>query len=256
MREINSYKSYSKLASSENDPDKRSGRNIQKNSKHLNKLIFNDSFQKLTVKRNQSILSIGIGCGELSRLWLEKSVALNLDMTFVDFPLVLNRIKEDNNKNILKKVDFIEGIFPNQTAVELKNRLFDRIEAYSVIHYSDNPYEFINFATSLLKPGGKLLIGDIPNLSKKGRFLSSKFGNNFDLKFTNNISVNRMEYKDHQTFVKNALQNGSPELTDSFVLKVVKALRNKGFNVFILNQHSKLPFFYTREDILIEAPLE
>ena len=87
MRETNSYKSYSKLASSENDPDKRSGRNIQKNSKYLNKLIFNDSFQKLTVKRNQSILSIGIGCGELSRLWLEKSAALNLSMTFVDFPL-------------------------------------------------------------------------------------------------------------------------------------------------------------------------
>ena len=255
-REETFYKIYSKLASSEDDPEIRSGRVASSSFQSPNKFIFNDVIRKLEVKKNLSVLSIGIGCGEVSKYWLQRVKKLNLKLTCIDFPLVLDKMKEDNKKIISNNVDFIDGIFPTQTSNKLIGRSFDRIEAYSVIQCSDNPFEFIKSAVALLKPNGKLLIGDIPNLNKKGRFITSNFGKEFDQKYTQKTDDQVFQYNHHEDFVKNALKEGSPDLTDRFILKVFKHFRKKGFNVFLSNQHSKLPFHFTREDLIIEAPFE
>ena len=65
-----------------------------------------------------------------------------------------------------------------------------------------------------------------------------------------------MKYVHHEDYVADALKDGAPILTDSFIVEVFKHFRAKGFNVYILKQHSRLPYNLTREDLIIEAPFE
>lgn len=63
---------------------------------------------------------------------------------------------------------------------KLKNQVqFDSILVYSVMQHillEASPFTFIDRATLLLKPGGNLLLGDIPNRSKHKRFFVSPDG--------------------------------------------------------------------------------
>ena len=61
---------------------------------------------------------------------------------------------------------------------------YERILLYSVIHYTDQPKELIFSALAHLAPGGMLLIGDIPNISRKGRFLATEHGRIFVPRFS------------------------------------------------------------------------
>ncbi len=63
---------------------------------------------------------------------------------------------------------------------------FDCVLIYSVIHYLDNydrALKFILKAASLLKSGGRMLVGDIPNRSKQKRFLKSELGQKDFMKY-------------------------------------------------------------------------
>lgn len=74
----------------------------------------------------------------------------------------------------------IAGRFPDDIDEVEKNHVkFDSILVYSVMQHillEANPFTFIDRATELLKPGGKLLLGDIPNRSKRKRFFASPEG--------------------------------------------------------------------------------
>ena len=50
---------------------------------------------------------------------------------------------------------------------------------YSMIHYTSRPWALVEAGVNLLKPGGRLLIGDIPNRDAKARFLDSPAGREF-----------------------------------------------------------------------------
>jgi hypothetical protein len=108
----------------------------------------------------------------------------------------------------------------------------------------------------MLRPGGRLLIGDIPNLDKKGRFLVTESGRRFDAGYKKVSEDSLPRYANHRDFTKQALANGAPPLDDEFVIDVVAAYRRRGFQAYVLEQPDNLSLNFTREDILLCAPDE
>ena len=253
-RLLSSFRSYSSLASSQDNMQLAVGRSSSMEGSEED--IFQDAFEKLSVNNGHKILCIGIGCGQIANWWLLKAIEMDLSLCFVDFPEVLNKIKRAliPKFQTLPELRLVKGIFPHECVDEIANEKYDAIEMYSVIHCSDAPLKLIEAAASFLAPGGRLLIGDIPNLDRKGRFLSTVKGRKFDANYKNIPLENAPVFKDYHSFTKTALADGAPHIDDTFIYDLIKLYRSKGFDVFLLNQPLTLPFSFTREDILIIAP--
>lgn len=256
-RLIASYELYSNLAQTKLDKQELVGRSptISVNDEQ----IFFDITKKLQVKKGNSVFVVGVGCGEVCDLWIKLALKLNLQLYLNDFPPVVNKIR----KEILPKYEFkkqypilIEGIFPAEVTKKLSGVKFDCIDIYSVIHYTDFPEKIIDDAVSFLMNGGRCLIGDIPNLSKKGRFLSSRAGRDFEAKYRNKTIDEIPIYQNHRDFVEFSLANGAPKIDDDFIFSVMRKFRESGHDVYALCQPTSLPFCHTREDILIVANYE
>lgn len=207
------------------------------------KFIFNDIKKKLAVKKNISLLDIGCGCGLLSNFLIKFYLKNRLSIYLCDISEVILNLKKKFKKNI----NFIPSEF---LKYNFKNNKFDRILIYSVIHYSNNPKNFLKKAFDLLNNKGIILVGDIPNIDKKYRFLRSEFGRKFSEKHNyNNTNLEKLT-KNYKSFLRNTKQNLL--LNDKFIKWVKLFFKEKGGKVLIRKQPVKLPYSYTRVDILIK----
>lgn len=193
-----------------------------------NKIIAKDILNKLNLKKKDTVLEIGSGPGLLANDLL----AYCKEYTAIDNKNVLNLIKN-------KKIKKINCNFFNYKS----KKKFNKIIIYSVLHcltnYND-VYKFINKAINLIKPGGSLLIGDIPNEDKKKRFLKSNYGKKFK------INWNKVSKKAFKQFKFSTIK-----FSDKIILNIINNYRKKGYEVFVLSQNEKLPFSNTREDLII-----
>jgi hypothetical protein len=82
-------------------------------------------------------------------------------------------------------------------------------------------------------------LGDLPNISKRNRFISSYEGQLF---LSNDTSHNEKV---------NYVVEGKERMDDSVVLSIISRYRNFGYETYLLPQDSRLPFANRREDILI-----
>lgn len=153
------------------------------------KFIFNDIKKKLAVKKNISLLDIGCGCGLLSNFLIKFYLKNRLLIYLCDISEVILNLKKKFKKNI----NFIPSEF---LKYNFKNNKFDRILIYSVIHYSNNPKNFLKKAFDLLNNKGIILVGDIPNIDKKYDFYFNKENNDWthhessNTSFDNNVLIN------------------------------------------------------------------
>jgi hypothetical protein len=95
-----------------------------------------------------------------------------------------------------------------------------------------------------LNPGGRILVGDVPNFSKLRRFLSSSAGGAY-----------------HRVYMRT---DASPEVApfavatdridDSLLVGLMMRARIAGFDAYLLPQPPNLAFANRREDLLIERP--
>jgi hypothetical protein len=123
----------------------------------------------------------------------------------------------------------------------------DALLVYSVIHYvfaEGNLFEFLDSSLGLLAEGGAMLIGDIPNVSKRRRFFSSRRGVEFHRKFMDTdqgpeVNFNQLE----------------PRLIDDAVVQMIlQRSRAAGFDAYVVPQGDDLPMANRREDVLIRRP--
>lgn len=204
--------------------------------------ILSDLLNKLDLQVTDTLLEIGCGPGNL----LVPLANFCAEATGIDNEAAIERL----NKRLAKDSKLI-GIAGNFLEINLHTTAFDKILVYSVLQYLSSKKEALDFtdrALALLQPGGRLLLGDLPNRTKKSRFIISKTGQqtakNWDELLKGSGS--------HPIEIKQVDSN-MVTVDDSFLLDLMKHIRNKGFEAYLLPQPLDLPFGGSREDILVIA---
>ena len=148
-------------------------------------LIFQDIVAKLPnlAKTDQTIIDIGAGCSGPAFMMIEWCRDHGHKLVLVDSREMLDHLPD---APFLEK---IAGMFPGESAplLESYHGRADAIVCYSVLHYifvETNLFDFLDHSLNLLAGGGEMLIGDIPNQSKRKRFFSSENGVKFHQAFT------------------------------------------------------------------------
>jgi len=207
--------------------------------------IFADICAKLTrlsSKRGLNVLDIGPGCSDLPHMLIDLCRKQGHRLYLIDSPEMLAQLPD---------ADFIEkrpGLFPRDREIvaDLLHRI-DIINCYSVLHYvfvDANPFDLIDLSVMLLADGGELLIGDIPNSSKRRRFFASETGIAFHKAFANTTSPPAVHFNEPQPRT----------IDDAVVLSLVARARMAGADAYIVPQGPDLPMSNRREDILIRRP--
>ena len=234
------FDAYGALAGFELDPLVQAGR--YRSQAAAEKQIIPDIVEKLRPEPQHDLLEIGCGSGNLAipLSFLVKSV------TGMDHPNVIAkasaRLKADN-------LSWLPGRFPQN----LPARRYDRILAYSVMHYLDSVeeiYEFVTAATGLLVSSGRLLLGDIPNADRKARFRNSEFGKQFEQQWQSRAKAGT-DAADASAFEVFAGSSSIGTLDDASILGIVAHARKSGYHAYVMPQSPALPFGHTREDVLI-----
>ena len=102
----------------------------------------------------------------------------------------------------------------------------------------------VDAALEMLSPGGALLIGDVPNVSKRKRFFASESGAAFHRAFMGTTSDPDVEF--------NVIERGT--IDDSVILGLLARSRAQGFDAYLLPQPADLLLANRREDILVRRP--
>ena len=207
--------------------------------------IYCDILKKIPKLNNENscVLDIGPGCSELSQLIIRHSKEHQQQLILVDSKEMLSLLPDDDN--LIKK---ISGFYPDCrqeiTDIGLK---FDVILCYSVFHYifvEASFWRFIDVSLELLAEGGQMLIGDIPNVSKRKRFFASSNGINFHQNFMETADIPEVDFR--------AIE--FDKIDDAVILSVIMRVRSQGCDAYWLPQPSDLPMHNRREDILIFKP--
>jgi 2-polyprenyl-3-methyl-5-hydroxy-6-metoxy-1,4-benzoquinol methylase len=188
---------------------------------------------------NKSILDIGSGCSLLTQLLIEKIKQKNNELVLCDSEEMLALVPND------KSINKISGKFPyNLDKFSNYKNKFDGIIVYSVLAHvilEDSIFNFIDSSLELLKSGGELLIGDLPNISKRERFFRSEKGIKCHQEYTQSNSMPELHTG---TLQKN-------KIDDSIIFGILQRYRNFGYETYLLPQDSRLTMSSRSDDILI-----
>jgi hypothetical protein len=206
--------------------------------------IFDDILSKLSRLGQPSarVMDIGPGCSELPDLLIAHCERLGHTLDLVDSDEMLSR---------LPRKPFITqtaALFPLcADLLEQRRGTVDVVITYSVLHYAfvdTSIFAFLDAALSLLAPGGALLMGDIPNVSKRRRFFASEAGVRFHQHFMQTTALPEVTF--------NRIEPGL--IDDSVVMALLQRARAAGFDAYVVPQSPSLPMANRREDILIQRP--
>jgi hypothetical protein len=206
--------------------------------------IFSDIKTKLKnlLNKNQVILDIGPGCSDLPRMLIELCRQNNHTLILIDSKEMLEQLPEESF--IIK----IPARYPDcRELFQNYSNKINVILCYSVLHYifaEGNIFDFIDKSLLLLAPLGEMLLGDIPNVSKRKRFFSSDNGIKFHQQFTQTNEIPSVKFNNIE----------SEQIDDAVVLGIISRCRNFGLDAYLLPQNEQLSMANRREDILIIKP--
>jgi cyclopropane fatty-acyl-phospholipid synthase-like methyltransferase len=206
--------------------------------------ILRDILAKLTPlgRRGQFVLDVGPGCGPLALRLIDYCGERGHSLVLVDSREMLDQLPDRSH---LRKY---ATRFPR--CPELLAEYTGRVQAvlvYSVLHYifaEGNLFDFMDSALALLAPGGALLLGDIPNVSKRKRFFSSDAGAEYHRQFTGRDETPAVAF--------NRPEPG--KFDDAVILALVARCRAAGFDAYVVPQGADLPMANRREDLLVTRP--
>jgi hypothetical protein len=240
--EILTYEDFRRMADDESlSPHEKIGfPNSYREGKEV--AIFADITAKLSALQtpDRTVLDIGPGCSGLPHMLIDLCRRMESVLILVDSAEMLGQLPEEP---FIRK---LPGHFPDEISLEEYAAAVDVVLVYSVLHYvfdEDGLWPFLDRALSLLASGGAMLLGDIPNASKRGRFFSSEAGIAFHRNFMGDDSLPDLGPAD-----------GSAKIDDAVVLEILRRARAKGFDAYVGPQSDDLPMANRREDILIVRP--
>lgn len=210
----------------------------------MEEFILDDLLNKITnlKETKKSVLDIGPGCSHLPKLLIDLCAEKKHKLVFNDSEEMLS-FHEDN-----KYLHKISGMFPGSfNEISAIEEQYDVILCYSVFHYiflETNVWDFLDKSLMLLKPGGQLLIGDIPNISKRKRFFLSEAGIKYHQSF--------MKTSDKPEILFNKIEE--KQIDDTVLIGLMMRAQASGFDAYLVPQDKKLPMHNRRDDILITRP--
>ena len=190
------------------------------------------------------VADIGPGCAGLPRLLIDLCRQRGHVLTLVDAPEMLAQLPDA--PGVVFKCP---GPFP-KVAADVAAALggpADAILCYSVLHYiyvDSNLFDFIDAAVTLLAPGGRALIGDIPNHSKRRRFFATERGQAFHRAFTGSDAPYTVDY-------------GAPapgKIDDAVLTGLIQRAQAAGCDAYLMPQAAGLPMANRRDDLLLARP--
>ena len=215
--------------------------------KKYEKIVLKDIIKKLSVKPTDIILDIGCNVGtHLIPLYFFTDKIYGIDHKKC-LEVLRNRLPELPNSNL------IPGNF-----LDLKiNTKFSKILCYSVLHYLKNEREvlfFVEKTLKILKRGGIIMLGDIPNQNLERNFLKSKIGKkwvkkfNFErIKFKKENKIESISY-----YLKNKKKDNScVTINDSLIKNLISKLNKKMTKIRRFKHPLNFPHGQAREDIII-----
>lgn len=201
-----------------------------------------DVLSKLQPRSTDRLLDIGCGVGFI----LTPLASHVAEVVGLDHPALLARYQ---TLGVPANVQLVGGSWP-QSRID---GTFDRILAYSVMHYLSGEEEarvFIQRCIDTLRPGGRILLGEIPNQDMQRRFKDSRFGRQFDAQWRQRQASLSEEHRLRGEIFSRA-ENHTAYLTDNFLWRVLADARRQGLEAYLLPEPEGLPFCYSREDIVL-----
>ncbi len=205
--------------------------------------IVADIVRKMRLSLENRLLDIGCGVGVL----LTPLAARVREAVGVDHRDMLARWRR---MGVPSNVQLVAGEWP-QVRVPGK---FDRVLAYSVLHYlrdSEVAQRFIDESLSCLAPGGLLLLGDIPNEDAARRLRESAAGQRVMRAYQRQRRGENTSESVTFSRLFARVDAAAPYLDDAFILALLTDLRRRGYEAYVMPQPRGLPFSQSREDLLI-----
>lgn len=206
--------------------------------------IFQDICGKLSGLQGtgKRVLDVGPGCAGLPRMLIDLCGRRGHSLVLLDSAEMLAQLPDQ------AWVSKLPGFYPDDSGgLDAWDGGFDAILCYSVFHYifaEANPWRFVDRSIELLAPGGQMLVGDIPNISKRKRFFASPAGIRFHQQFTGTSDIPAVDFR--------AVETG--HIDDAVILGLVMRARAQGCDAYWLPQPAGLPMANRREDVLIIKP--
>ena len=192
--------------------------------------------------RGGVVIDIGCGASDVPKLLAKHCAQQQHQLVFVDSAEMLKLAPAGAG------ITHAPGRFPEMPEfLETWRGKATAVITYSVLHYvfeGADLFGFLDAACALLTPGGHLLVGDIPNGSKRRRFFASETGVAFHKAF--------METEQPPVVEPFMLEPG--RIDDGVLLGIVMRYRAAGFDTYLLPQGRSLPLQNRREDLLIVRP--
>lgn len=233
---------FGKLATLDIDPTIQAGRYSFQAA--AERRVLGDVLPKLQLEPHHRVLDIGCGSGILT---IPVSFLVR-EIVALDHPDIVAMLQR---RFVSDRISYVGGRFPEALA----DGEFDRVIAYSVlpsIETYDLVKEFALAAARFVRPGGRLLLGDIPNRDRQARFRASETGKAFEVEWAKlregHVLANDAEREAIEELSR-ARQLGG--ITDAQMCDLLLALRDAGCEAYLVEQHPDLPFGRTREDIVV-----
>jgi 2-polyprenyl-3-methyl-5-hydroxy-6-metoxy-1,4-benzoquinol methylase len=206
--------------------------------------IFSDMCAKVRSlhAEHATVVEIGPGCSQLPVMLADLCARKGGHVHFVDSQEMLELLPDGGHIHKWPgRYPQIPGLF------EALAGKVDTVVAYSVIQYvfaEGNLWDFVDRCLALLKDGGEVFLGDIPNVTMRKRFFSGAEGIRTHQRYTGRDELPAVHFN----------QPEPGRIDDSVVLAIISRARSEGFHAWVVPQREDLPMANRREDILIRKP--
>ena len=194
-------------------------------------------------RQGQIVVDIGSGCGTFAHHFIAYCRNLEHKLVLVDSAEMLVHLPDPPN------IHKVVGRFPMNEAL-IKGHLSEGADVVlvygvlSVVFADSNPFLFLDRAAALLRNGGHLLVGDVPNASKLRRFLATDAGARYHKQYM----------RTEEPPAVSAFDPPTDRIDDGVILGILDRMRRRGFDAYVVPQSASLPLANRREDILIVRP--
>lgn len=207
--------------------------------------ILADVMAKLDIEPHHRVLDFGCGPGTLA---IPLSF-VSSDITAVDQGGSIELAKTRFNDSAVK---WVVGGYPGAKL----DGPYDRIVVYSMLQYLPNHamcLEMIGWLVDMLAPGGRMLIGEMPNTDKRARFQQSAAGKAFAAEWEA-MKASFPEKRLNEFIALNDSMDQVSQFNDAVIYEMMRIANAKGAHAYLLPEPADLPYGHTRDDLLIVRP--